>query len=51
VLLITPQTSDERIAFIDSVSSGFIYMVAPQAGSQKSGFGSTQEAYFKRVPT
>ena len=50
VLLITPQTSDERIAFIDSVSNGFIYMVssASVTGSQ-SGFGSTQEAYFKRI--
>jgi tryptophan synthase alpha chain len=28
VLLITPQTSVERINFIDSVSNGFIYMVS-----------------------
>jgi tryptophan synthase alpha chain len=50
VFLITPQTSDERIRFIDSVSSGFIYMVssASVTGSQ-SGFGSTQEDYFKRI--
>jgi tryptophan synthase alpha chain len=50
VLLITPQTSVERINFIDSVSEGFIYMVssASVTGSQ-SGFGSTQEDYFKRI--
>ena len=50
VFLITPQTSDERIHFIDSVSDGFIYMVssASVTGSQ-SGFGSTQEDYFKRI--
>lgn len=50
VLLITPQTSDERIRFIDSVSKGFIYMVssASVTGSQ-SGFGSEQEDYFKRI--
>ena len=50
VFLITPQTSDERIHFIDSVSNGFIYMVssASVTGSQ-SGFGSVQEAYFKRI--
>jgi tryptophan synthase alpha chain len=50
VLLITPQTSDQRIHFIDSVSNGFIYMVssASVTGSQ-SGFGSDQEAYFKRI--
>jgi tryptophan synthase alpha chain len=50
VFLITPQTSDERIRFIDSVSDGFIYMVssASVTGSQ-SGFGSTQSDYFKRI--
>ncbi len=50
IFLITPQTSDERIRFIDSVSDGFIYMVssASVTGSQ-SGFGATQETYFKRI--
>ena len=50
VLLITPQTSDERIRYIDSVSNGFIYMVssASVTGSQ-SGFGDTQTNYFKRI--
>ena len=50
VFLITPQTSDERIRFIDSVSNGFIYMVssASVTGSQ-SEFGNTQEDYFKRI--
>ncbi len=50
IFLITPQTSEERIRFIDSVSDGFIYMVssASVTGSQ-SGFGNIQEAYFKRI--
>ncbi|MCC9071355.1 tryptophan synthase subunit alpha [Flavobacterium sp. F-65] len=50
VFLITPQTSDERIKFIDSVSNGFIYMVssASVTGSQ-SGFGATEESYFERI--
>ena len=50
IFLITPQTSDERIRFIDSVSDGFIYMVssASVTGSQ-SGFGNIQENYFKRI--
>jgi len=50
VFLITPQTSEERIRFIDSVSNGFIYMVssASVTGSQ-SEFGNTQEDYFKRI--
>ena len=50
IFLITPQTSVERIHFIDSVSDGFIYMVssASVTGSQ-AGFGSVQEEYFKRI--
>ncbi|WP_010523334.1 tryptophan synthase subunit alpha [Aquimarina agarivorans] len=50
VFLITPQTSEARIRFIDSVSSGFIYMVssASVTGST-SGFGNTQESYFDRI--
>ena len=50
IFLITPQTPDERIHFIDSVSDGFIYMVssASVTGSQ-SGFGNVQEEYFKRI--
>ena len=50
VFLITPQTSDERIRFIDSISNGFIYMVssASTTGAQ-DGFGSEQTKYFKRI--
>ena len=50
VFLITPQTSDERIRFIDSVSNGFIYMVssASVTGAQ-SGFGDEQQTYFQRI--
>jgi len=50
IFLITPQTSDERIRYMDSVSEGFIYMVssASTTGTQ-SGFGAVQQNYFKRV--
>ena len=50
VFLITPQTSVERINFIDSISKGFIYMVssASVTGNQ-SGFGHQQTSYFKRI--
>lgn len=50
VFLITPQTSDKRIRYIDSVSNGFIYMVssASTTGIQ-SGFGDEQTNYFKRI--
>lgn len=50
VLLITPQTSEGRIRYIDEISNGFIYMVstASVTGSQ-SGFGKPQLDYFKRI--
>ncbi|UMB62007.1 tryptophan synthase subunit alpha [Lutibacter sp. A80] len=50
VFLITPQTSDERIRFIDGISNGFIYMVS-SAGvtGAKNSFGNTQQAYFDRI--
>ena len=50
VFLITPQTSNERIRFIDGISEGFIYMVssASVTGSS-SGFGDEQLGYFERV--
>lgn len=50
VFLITPQTSNERIRYIDSISNGFIYMVssASTTGTQ-SGFGSEQTNYFERI--
>ena len=50
VFLITPQTSDERIRYIDSISDGFIYMVSSASTTgAKSGFGNTQTEYFERI--
>jgi tryptophan synthase alpha chain len=50
VFLITPQTSDERIRYIDSVSDGFIYMVSSASTTgAKVGFGDTQTDYFERI--
>ncbi|WP_111684417.1 tryptophan synthase subunit alpha [Winogradskyella tangerina] len=50
VFLITPQTSDERIQYIDSISNGFIYMVSSASTTgAKSGFGDEQANYFKRI--
>lgn len=50
IFLVTPQTSNERIAQIDTISDSFIYMVSSAAvtGSQ-SGFGDEQMDYFKRI--
>lgn len=50
MFLITPQTPDARIRFIDQVSEGFIYMVSSAATTgAKSSFGHTQSEYFKRI--
>ena len=50
VFLITPQTSEERIKEIDSVSDGFIYMVSSAAVTGGTGgFGQLQKKYFDRV--
>ncbi|HMB99867.1 MAG TPA: tryptophan synthase subunit alpha [Flavobacteriaceae bacterium] len=50
VFLITPQTSIERINFIDSISNGFIYMVSSASTTgTKTGFGDEQIDYFKRI--
>lgn len=50
VFLITPQTSEERIRYIDSISNGFIYMVSSASTTgAKSGFGEEQTTYFERI--
>lgn len=50
VFLITPQTSDERIRYIDGISNGFIYMVSSSAVTgAKDHFGQGQDEYFKRI--
>ena len=50
IMLITPETSDERIRFIDEHTDGFIYMVSSAAttGAQQS-FGDQKQAYFSRI--
>ncbi len=50
IMLITPETSDERIRFIDDNTDGFIYMVssASTTGAQKE-FGDQKQAYFSRI--
>ncbi len=50
IMLITPETSDERIHFIDQNTDGFIYMVSSAAitGMQKE-FNAAKQAYFNKV--
>ena len=50
IMLITPETSEERIRFIDDNTDGFIYMVSSAAitGAQKS-FDDAKQEYFRRI--
>jgi len=50
IFLISPQTPDERITYLDSISKGFLYMVSTSAttGAIKN-FDESQITYFKKV--
>ncbi len=50
IMLITPETSDERIRFIDEHTDGFIYMVSSASitGAQQD-FNAQKQAYFERI--
>jgi len=50
IMLITPETSEERIRLIDQTTDGFIYMVSSAAitGAQKD-FNTQKIDYFKRI--
>ena len=50
MFLITPQTPEKRIRYIDKVSNGFIYMVSSASVTgAKNTFGDSQKEYFKRI--
>jgi tryptophan synthase alpha chain len=50
VFLITPQTSDDRIKYIDEISKGFIYMVSSASTTgAKNSFDTSQLDYFRRI--
>lgn len=50
IMMITPETSEERIRFIDDNTDGFIYMVssASVTGAQ-SNFDDAKQSYFNKV--
>ncbi len=50
IMLITPETSEERIRFIDDHTDGFIYMVssASTTGAQQA-FDEQKQDYFRRI--
>ena len=50
MFLIAPQTSQERIRYIDKISNGFIYMVSSSSVTgSKNSFDSNQLAYFSDI--
>ncbi len=50
IMMITPETEDDRVRFIDQNTDGFIYMVssASVTGAQ-TGFGQKKVEYFERI--
>ena len=50
IMMITPETSEERIRFIDDHTDGFIYMVSSASitGAQQS-FAGAELDYFRRI--
>ena len=50
IMLITPETDEERVRFIDDNTDGFIYMVSSASitGTQKS-FDERKQEYFRRI--
>ena len=50
IMLITPETGEERIRLIDDNTNGFIYMVSSASitGTQKS-FDEQKQEYFRRI--
>lgn len=50
IFLISPQTSDARIRYIDDHSEGFIYMVSSSSTTgAKTGISEEQIQYFERI--
>lgn len=50
IMMITPETSDERVRFIDEHTDGFIYMVSSASitGAQNN-FDDAKQQYFRRI--
>jgi tryptophan synthase alpha chain len=50
IFLVTPQTSDERIRKIDSLTTGFIYLISSSATTGKNlQLSQTTDDYFSRI--
>lgn len=50
IFLITPESTDDRIRYIDEIGKGFIYMVSSSSTTgEKKGFTEENRLYFKRI--
>ena len=50
IMMITPETSEERIRFIDEHTDGFIYMVSSASiTGVQSNFNDAKVAYFQHI--
>jgi tryptophan synthase alpha chain len=49
IFLVTPETSEERIRKVDSLSSGFLYAVSSSSTTGRNKEISDQQLYFERL--
>jgi tryptophan synthase alpha chain len=49
IFLVTPETSEERIRKVDSLSSGFLYAVSSSSTTGKDKDINDQQSYFQRL--
>ena len=49
IFLVTPETSEERIRKIDSLTNGFIYAVSSSSITGKNTDMNAQESYFEKI--
>lgn len=49
IFLVTPETSDERVRQLDSLSTGFLYAVSSSSTTGNEKNMGNQSAYFKRL--
>ncbi|MDR0973335.1 MAG: tryptophan synthase subunit alpha [Prevotellaceae bacterium] len=50
IMLITPETSEERVRRIDAQTDGFIYMVSSAATTgEQQDFDENKQSYFRRI--
>ena len=49
IFLVTPETSEERVRKVDSLSTGFLYAVSSSSTTGKNKEINDQQAYFERL--